>query len=74
MKLANNINVRVFCKDEEDKPLIIEKLKLLLPFDLENEKIAISPHRATDRILEKPGKKAVNTNVGAGIISWDPTR
>ena len=46
MKLANNINVRVFCKDEEDKPLIIEKLKLLLPFDLENEKIAIEERHA----------------------------
>ena len=46
MKLANNINVRVFYKEEEDKPLIIKKLKSLLPFDLEKEKIALEERTA----------------------------
>ena len=46
MKLANNINVRVFCREEEDKPLIIKKLKSLLPFDMETEKIAIEEQHA----------------------------
>ena len=42
MKIANNVNVRVFCKEGENKNLILEKLKLLLPFDPEKEKIKIS--------------------------------
>lgn len=45
MKLANNVNLRVFCKEDEDKKLIIEKLKLLLPFDLEKEKIKIEDQK-----------------------------
>ena len=46
MKLANNINVRVFCTEDEDKNLIVEKLKLLLPFDLEKEKIRFEEQKA----------------------------
>jgi len=46
VKIANNVNLRVFCKEDEDKKLIIEKLKLLLPFDLEKEKIKIEERRA----------------------------
>ena len=38
MKAANNISIRVFCKEDEDRSKIIEKLKLLLPFDLDKEK------------------------------------
>ena len=44
MKLANNVNIRVFCKPEEDASLIKEKL--LLPFDLKKEKIAIKAQKA----------------------------
>ncbi len=46
MRVANNINVRVFCKEGENKELIIEKLKLMLPFDLEKEKIKVKETRA----------------------------
>jgi len=46
VKLANNIKIRVFCKGDEDKNLIVEKLKLLLPFDLEKEKIKLEERKA----------------------------
>ena len=46
MKLANTVSLRAFCKPEEDKSLVVEKLKLLLPFDLEKEKIAINAQKA----------------------------
>ncbi len=46
MKLANNAAIRVFCKEGEDKALLLEKLKLLLPFDLEKEKIKIEEQKA----------------------------
>tara|TARA_Y100000310_G_scaffold234586_1_gene237595 strand:- start:1273 stop:1767 length:495 start_codon:yes stop_codon:yes gene_type:complete len=46
VKIANNVNVRVFCKEDEDKKLVIEKLKFLLPFDLEKEKVKIEEKKA----------------------------
>jgi RNA binding exosome subunit len=46
VKLANNVNLRVFCKEDEDKKLIVSKLKALLPFDLEKEKITIDEKKA----------------------------
>ena len=46
MKLANNVNLRVFCKGDEDKKVIVDKLKALLPFDLEKEKIQINSKTA----------------------------
>lgn len=42
MKIANNVNLRVFCREDEDKDLIVKKLKALIPFDIEKEKIKIS--------------------------------
>ena len=46
VKIANNVNVRVFCKEGEDKALITGQLKLLLPFDLEKEKIKVEEKKA----------------------------
>ncbi len=45
MKLANNAGLRVFCKEGEDRELILEKLRLLLPFDIEKEKIKIAEQK-----------------------------
>jgi len=46
VRIANNACIRVFCKEDEDKKLVIEKIKLLLPFDLEKEKIKLEWQRA----------------------------
>ncbi len=46
MKLANNTGIRAFCKEGEDKELLLEKLKLLLPFDVQDEKIKIEEQTA----------------------------
>ncbi len=46
MRLANNVNIRVFCKEDEDKELLLEKLRMLLPFDAEKEKIKITEQKA----------------------------
>ena len=46
MRLANSVSVRVFCREEEDRELIVNRLKLLLPFDLEKEKIKIEERSA----------------------------
>ena len=52
MKIANNVSLRVFCREDEDKELIISKLKLLLPFDIGKEKIRIN-ERAVHGFGEK---------------------
>ncbi len=39
MKLAHNIEMRVFCKENDDEALIIKKIKELFPFDFKKEKI-----------------------------------
>lgn len=46
VKIANNIHVRVFCKEKEEKKLVVEKFKQLLPFDLDKEKIKIEEQKA----------------------------
>ncbi len=46
MKLANNAGIRVFCGEGEDKEAVIGKLKLLLPFDAEKERIRIEEQTA----------------------------
>jgi len=39
MKYAHNIEMRVFCKEDDNEELIIEKIKNLFPFDFEKEKV-----------------------------------
>ena len=46
MKLANNVRVRVFCREDEDRGMIARKLRQLLPFDPEKEKVAIEERKA----------------------------
>ncbi|MBI2664813.1 hypothetical protein HYX10_05745 [Candidatus Woesearchaeota archaeon] len=46
MKAANNASIRVFCREDEDKKTITEKLRMLLPFDLEKEKIRVEEQKA----------------------------
>lgn len=46
MRVVNNISVRVFCREVKDRELIVTKLKLLLPFDLEKEKVKIEERSA----------------------------
>lgn len=36
MKLAHNIEMRVFCKEEDNKELLIKKIKELFPFDFKD--------------------------------------
>ena len=43
MKLAHQIKISVFVKEDEDETLIVDKLKELIPFeDLDKEKIIIN--------------------------------
>lgn len=46
MRVVNNISVRVFCREVKDRELIVNRLKLLLPFDLEKEKVKIEERSA----------------------------
>ena len=46
MKIANNVRVRVFCREDEDRDLIARKLRQLLPFDPEKEKVRIEERKA----------------------------
>ena len=46
MKLANSILFSVFINEGEDQQAIAEKLKSLVPLDLENEKIQINTQTA----------------------------
>lgn len=46
MKLANSIKISVFAKEEEDPDKILNKLISLIPFNLEEEKIALSKQNA----------------------------
>ena len=39
MKYVHNIEMRVFCKEEDNKELILKKIKELFPIDFEKEKI-----------------------------------
>ena len=55
MKIANNVSLRVFCRDEEDKDLIVSRLKSLIPFDTEKEKIKIS-----EKTAQGFGEKAIH--------------
>ncbi|MBI2141992.1 hypothetical protein HYU15_00705 [Candidatus Woesearchaeota archaeon] len=47
MKLANNVKISVFSKEEENAAEIEEKLKQLVPLDLEKEKIPVKKQAAT---------------------------
>ena len=47
MKIANSIVITVFAKEEEDADKIKEKLKSLIPFDIEQENIMIGQKKAT---------------------------
>ena len=44
MKLAHKITVSVFCKPEDNEQSILDKLRFLFPFDLEENKIKIGQH------------------------------
>jgi len=63
VKLANSVNIRVFCKEDEDKEAIAGKLKLLLPFDIGKEK--------NGHIIEKM-KRAGFSAIFLGIENPDP--
>ncbi len=58
MKLANSVRISVFSKEDENEQAIENKLKEMIPLDLEKEKIAITRQTATGfnerkiRILE----------------------
>jgi RNA binding exosome subunit len=47
MKLANNINVTVFIKPEEDENSLKHKFLELFPFNLEEEKVLLKKSKAT---------------------------
>ncbi len=47
MKLANNVRIKVFAKEEENAAEIEEKLKQLVPLDFEKEKIPVKKQAAT---------------------------
>ncbi|MFH0875586.1 MAG: RNA-binding domain-containing protein [archaeon] len=46
MKYAHNIEIRVFCKEDEDENAIISVLHKLINFDFEKEKIIIEKKMA----------------------------
>jgi RNA binding exosome subunit len=46
MKLANNVSVRVFAKEDEDKEAIVYGLLRMLPFNPEDEKLKIREQKA----------------------------
>ena len=41
MKYVHNIEVRVFCKEDDNEDLIVKKIKELFPFDFKKEKIKL---------------------------------
>ncbi|MBI2574585.1 hypothetical protein HYV82_01750 [Candidatus Woesearchaeota archaeon] len=47
MKLANNVRISVFAKEDENAEEIEEKLKQLVPLDIEKERIAVQKKAAT---------------------------
>jgi RNA binding exosome subunit len=47
MKLLNNVEIGVFCKEGEKEEDILEGLKLLLPLNFEKEKIKLERRTAT---------------------------
>ncbi len=44
--IAHSVAIRVFCGEEENESEVVGGLKQLLPFDIENEKIAIQKQTA----------------------------
>lgn len=44
--IAHNVQVTVFCKEDEENKKIIESLKKLFPFDLKDERIDIEEKNA----------------------------
>lgn len=68
MKLANNVVVNVFCKQEDNEDEIKKALMRLFPFDFGKEKIAIDEQNATGfnerkvKILEARLKKNRHIN------------
>ena len=48
MRTFHNITITVFCKHKEDDPQLIEtKLRQLIPFDIEKEKVTLQKQKAT---------------------------
>ena len=41
MKYVHNIEMRVFCKEDDNEDLILKKIKELFPIDFEKEKIIL---------------------------------
>lgn len=41
MKYVHNIEVRAFCKEDDNEELIVKKIKELFPFDFKKEKIKL---------------------------------
>ena len=41
MKYVHNIDMRVFCKEDDNEDLILKKIKELFPIDFEKEKIIL---------------------------------
>lgn len=68
MKQLHKVLINVFCKEREDESLILEKLKSLIPLDLEKEKIYVKRTSAEGfsnkkiRIFEIELKKEAHTN------------
>ena len=68
MKLAHSIKLSVFCNENEDENKIVEGLKSLILFNLEEEKIKINQENATGfrenriRIFEIVLEKERHTN------------
>ncbi len=46
MKLANNVRISVFSKEDENEQAIEEKLKQMVPLELEKEKITLTKQTA----------------------------
>ena len=46
MRLANNILLTVFCKEDEDSQQILNVMKGLFPFDLDSENIEVKKENA----------------------------
>ncbi|RMD58512.1 hypothetical protein D6825_00545 [Candidatus Woesearchaeota archaeon] len=68
MRDVHSVTIRVFAKPEEDASKILEGLKALIPFDLEEEKVKIEVDRAlgfNERVIQVFTvrlKKASHTN------------
>jgi RNA binding exosome subunit len=68
MKIAHNVKLSVFCKPEEDSDTIKTSFLKLVPFNLEQEKLALEESNATGfnerkiKIIELTLEKEKHTN------------